>query len=314
MWLLSTSGTHQTSKFAAGPIAMRLRVHSMLLLGCLVGSGCAHHAPTSPVVFDEQFLDPQRVTIRGYSGEAMEPFLSRDAKYMFFNNSNDSHVDTNLHWAEWIDSLNFQYKGELQGVNTKDLEGVPSMDRNGVFYFISNRSYKQTASTIYWGKFAAGNITGIEIVPGVSLAKPGVVNFDAEISADGNTLYFVDSQFSFFGHPKTARILIARRSGAGFARSPDGAEIMRQINSDSLNYAPAISATQLEIFFTRVTPEGPRIYIASRTDPSRPFGAARQIHAINAFAEGPTVAPDGKSLYYHQKDNKHFAIYRVTRQ
>jgi len=83
----------------------------------------------------------------------MEPFLSRDGKYLFFNNSNDPRVNTNLHWATRIDDLTFQYKGEIQGVNTNALEGVPSMDRNSVFYFVSNRSYDQTASTIYRALF-----------------------------------------------------------------------------------------------------------------------------------------------------------------
>jgi hypothetical protein len=132
----------------------------------------------------------------GYDDEAMEPFITRDGKYLFFNNLNEPQVNTNLHWAERVDALHFKYRGEIRGVNTLALEGVPSMDRQGNFYFVLNRTYDQTASTLYRGKFADGVLTGAEIVPGVSLAKPGIVNFDAEISADGNTLYFVESQFS----------------------------------------------------------------------------------------------------------------------
>src|SRR6266849_4631567 len=124
----------------------------------------------------------------------MEPFFSRDREYLFFNNSNDPHVNTNLHWAARVDDLTFQYKGEIGGVNTAALEGVPSMDRSNNFYFVSTRSYNQTASTIYRGIFSSGKLSAIELVPGVSVSTPGIVNFDAEISADGNTLYFVDSQ------------------------------------------------------------------------------------------------------------------------
>jgi hypothetical protein len=51
-------------------------------------------------------------------------------------------------------------------VNTPALEGVPSMDRNNVFYFVSTRDYNQTLSTIYPGTFADGVISGVEWVSG----------------------------------------------------------------------------------------------------------------------------------------------------
>jgi hypothetical protein len=31
----------------------------------------------------------------------------------------------------------FEYKGEIAGANTKALEGVPTMDKNSAFFFIS---------------------------------------------------------------------------------------------------------------------------------------------------------------------------------
>ena len=39
------------------------------------------------------FANRQRVTILGYNDHAMEPFISRDRKYLFFNHSNDPDVD-----------------------------------------------------------------------------------------------------------------------------------------------------------------------------------------------------------------------------
>lgn len=259
------------------------------------------------------FTNPQRVTIRGYSGDAMEPFLTRDGKYLFFNNLNEPNVNTNLYWAERVDDLTFQFKGEIGGVNTPALEGVPSMDRDSNFYFISTRSYSQSASTIYRGHFANGAVTDVELVPGVSLAKPGIVNFDAEISADGNTIYFVESQFDRDGHPRTARILFARRNGNVFMRAEESARILQSVNTDALNYAPATSASGLEIFFTRLDPGGPSIYVATRADPSASFSAPAKITAITDFVEGPTLSPDEKALYYHKKENGHFVIYRVMR-
>jgi hypothetical protein len=41
---------------------------------------------------------------------------------------------------------------------------------------------------------------------------------------------------------------------------------------------------------------------------------ARKIEAIDGFAEGPTLSPDGKALYYHKREGKRFVLYRVTRR
>jgi WD40-like Beta Propeller Repeat len=199
-------------------------------------------------------------------------------------------------------------------VNTAALEAVPSMDSRATFYFVSDRSYKQTASTIYRAYFADGELSGVELAPGVSTATPGIVNFDAEISADGETLYFVESQFSFFGRPKTARIMLARKRGNGFVRDPGGVLILRMVNTLELNYAPATSASELELFFTRLNQDGPAIYVARRVSRDAPFAPAQKIASITGFVEGPTISGDGRSLYYHKKENGKFVLYKVTRQ
>jgi Tol biopolymer transport system component len=287
--------------------------YSLWILACVFAVSCRHPAAQTPGPVSSEFANPQRVVIAGYDGDAMEPFLSRDGKYLFFNNLNEKQVNTNLHWAERVDDLHFQYRGELQGVNTAALEGVPSMDRDGHFYFVSNRSYDQTASTLYRGKFSAGKITDIELVPGVSIAKPGIVNFDEEISADGETLYFVESEFSMLGNPKWAHILIAHRRGNTFIRDSASAATMTEVNAGTLNYAPSISADQRELYFTRVGTDGPAIYVAKRDRIDQAFGRPARLSAITGFVEGPTLSPDQKSLYFHKKDNGHFVIYRVTR-
>jgi hypothetical protein len=286
----------------------RTRRRIFTLLACALVLSCKSPsaevaAPTSAV-----FQNPQRVAIEGYDGDAMEPFLSRDGKYLFFSNLNEPGVNTNLHWAERIDDLHFKYRGEIKNVNTPALEGVASLDRSGNFYFVSNRSYDKTASTLYRGKFADGVITGIELVPGVSLAKPGIVNFDAEISADGETLYFVESQFSWRGQPKSARILFARRVGNTFVRDGGSEAILKTVNTDRLTYAPATSVSECELFFTRVDADGPAIYWAKRTSKTLPFDAPARLSAITGFVEGPTLSPDEKSLYYHKKEEGHLVL------
>ena len=153
--------------------------------------GSAHTLIALLALFQIQysaFQHPAQVTIAGYTGDAMEPFLTHDGRWLLFNNRNDPGVDTNLHYAEKIDGLHFAYRGEIPGVNTTALQAVPSVSCGGELYFVSTRSYAQTFSTLYRARFAGGSATGIELVPGISRRTPGWVNFDAEVSADGETL------------------------------------------------------------------------------------------------------------------------------
>lgn len=259
------------------------------------------------------FSNPERITIRGYSDHAMEPFMTRDGRYLFFNNSNDPSVNTNLHYAERINDLTYEYKGEVAGVNTQSLEGVPTMDKDGAFYFVSTRSYKDTLSTIYEGRFSGGAVTGVKIVEGLSKKAPGIVNFDVEVSADGQTLYFVDGVFSGKPIPDKADIAIAVRGGAGFRRLAGSAEILKNINTDALEYAACISTDELELFFTRVEKNGPVIYRSTRKNITQAFDPPERTAAIKGFVEASTLSPDGRALYYHRKDGERFVIYRVTR-
>jgi hypothetical protein len=240
------------------------------------------------------------VTILGYDGHAMEPFITRDGRYLMLSNLNDPRENTNLHYAERKDDLTFEYKGEIQGVNTAALEGVPSMDKDGMLYFVSTRSYGETFSTLYRGRFENGSVDGVELVPGVSRKQPGIVNFDAEISADGKSLYFVDGLF-----------------GTEFTRDPKSSAILRHVNTEALEYAPAIATDGLELFFTRVgqlppsTP--PAIFRTVRTSQEEPFEKPQKVAGPTGFVEAPTLSQDGRTMYYHKKEKERHVIYCMKR-
>ena len=85
-----------------------------LLVALCLASAAAVQSLTVPDS-KAQFSNPQRVTVRDYDGDAMEPFLTRDGRILFFNNLNEPTVNTNLHWAERFDDLTFQYRGEIAG-------------------------------------------------------------------------------------------------------------------------------------------------------------------------------------------------------
>ncbi len=247
----------------------------------------------------------------------MEPFVTKDGRYLLFNNRNDPRIDTKLHWAERIDDLTFDYRGEIRGVNTTALEGVPSLDRLGNLYFVSTRSYTETLSTLYRGRFDRGQVSDVQLVVGVSRRKLGIVTFDAEVSADGATLFLVDGRFTGGHAPETADIDIAVREGAAFRRLSSGREVLKNVNTDELEYAPAVSSDLLELFFTRLDRSGrsARLMIlrAARQSPDAPFGQPEWIPSITGFVEAATLSNDGRSLYYHKLEGRRYVIFRVAR-
>jgi hypothetical protein len=88
---------------------------------------------------------------------------------------------------------------------------------------------------------------------------------------------------------------------------------MQTVNAEGLNYAPALTASELEIFFTRAGPSGPRLFKAARPTATQPFGPPVPITAITEIVEAPALSPDGGALYFHKKENGRFVLYRITR-
>jgi len=263
-------------------------------------------------------IEPERVTIDGYVGEAMEPSISRDGRWLFFNTRNDPPERTNLVVAERVDVRTFRSLGPLVGANSPTLDAVPSMDRMGRFYFISTRTYDRNLNTIFAGLFADGEVRGVRAAPGLAASERGRIHFDAEISADGNSLYYVDGRF-IFGQsvPWEADIRVARRYGQRFARDARSQRFFDLINTGALEYAPALSPDERELFFTRAPRppapfSRPQIWRATRPDPSVPFNAPERL-PLSGFVEAASVAPDG-SIYFHRRDDGRYRIYRLPRE
>ncbi|MCI0750932.1 MAG: hypothetical protein L0Y35_03780 [Flammeovirgaceae bacterium] len=264
------------------------------------------------------FEGSQRVTITGYTDHVMEPFLSRDGNTLMFNNSNEA-VNTNLHWATRVNDSTFEYKGEITGVNTASLEGVPTMDMNGNFYFVSTRDYDQILATLYQGIFDKGTVTNLTLVENISKYQAGWVNFDVEVDSSGETLYFVDGRFDQSGGPYESDIVIAQKENGEFQRLSNSDELLADVNTEALEYAACISADNLELYFTRVAvpltvSSKPEILVATRENVNDPFRAPIRIESINGFVEAATISPGGKILYYHKKESDgKFSLYLTRR-
>lgn len=286
------------------------------LLSCaLLAAGltaCGGGSSPAPVPPSSEFGQPQRVTILGYTGDAMEPFLSTDGSTLFFNNNNAA-ADTNLFYALRVDPLTFQYQGPVSAANSTALDAVPSMDQSGTFYFISTRSYHADLSTVYRGDWSGGALANVGKVGGIPASSLGLLIFDVGVSADGNTLCFAEGDYST-GSLTTASLVLADKTATGFARSPQSATLLQQVNlAGGTQYAPAFSASGLELFFTRLQGGSASICTATRTSTTSPFGAPHVIQALTGFVEAPSLSLDGKSLYYHALVNNQFVIYRATR-
>lgn len=278
---------------------------------------CCKKVDQIPVSQTILFSQPQRINISGYEEDIMEAFLSPDGNTLFFNNSNDPSVNTNLHFAHRIDDLNFIYQGELKGVNTTSLEGVASMDTEGNFYFVSTREYFTTYTSLFCGKFSMDSISNILPLQNLSKKTAGWLNFDAEVSRDGNSIYFTDGRFDENGGPYEADLALAIKKEGTFQRL-ESSEAFKYINTTALEYAACISTDQLEIYFTRLeTPISassmPRIYVATRNSITEPFAKPYQIKEISGFVEAPALSPDEKKIYYHKKEKDRFVLYMVEK-
>lgn len=273
---------------------------------------------------DTSFEPAQRIAITGYAGDAMEPFVSRDGAILFFNNRNAPPEKTDIHWSERSGPDRFAYRGLVAGAAMDDtLDGVPSMSADDEFVFTSLRGVDDKR-TIWRGRFSEGRLSALAPIEGdVNAQRVFWINMDSEISADGQTLYTTDSRFDpVRSRMVESNLVIARRSGQGFARAPDSAAQLANINSSKMEYAAALSRDLKTLYFTRVDfavlseggETGFQTLVARRAAIEEPWGVPRPIASVSGYAEAPTLSPDECSVYFHKRVDGRFAIFRTTQR
>jgi hypothetical protein len=320
---------------------------AFVIVGTLVQIGCSGNDEATltpdPMQKIPAFQNPQAVTVQGYSGDLMEPSISRDGQVLFFNNLNADKLssgeinDTNIHYASRIDDLTFQYMGEINGADLdakpdeNELEGVPSMDKNNRFYLVNISYYFDNGSpnylrSIFSGIYSNGILTGLQSLPNLRTdrgqgenPKLGELNFDLEIHYDGVDLYFVEGIFSGNSFPDEANIGIANKVNGVFTINAESKSTFLNINTEALEYAPSISTDNLELYFTRATGSLETgldfgLYAATRNSISEPWQNVKRIDVIQGqLTEAPSISFDGKLLYYHDKIDGLYQIYVVER-
>ncbi len=256
------------------------------------------------------------VTITGLSFDAMEPFISPDGNYLFFNNLNDG-VNTKLFYAIKINNSTFTFVGELTGANqttTPHLDAVGDLDSQGNFYWTSTRNYPVELDNLFRGEFNSGNLTNIDRVRGnFNMNIPGWLVMDHGISSDGEFLYFNNARYDNQNCQGTCEtnIGVARKvNSTTFTVLPNSTVLMQQINDPNyIYYAPCISNDDLEFYYTRYL-KGQitvntvfEICVAVRNNSFENFSAPKVLFSepIASLIEAPTLTADKKIMYYHKK-------------
>jgi Tol biopolymer transport system component len=279
-----------------------------------LGLGLLLWSAASAAATYDAFGTPVVVPIAGYSGDVMEPFVTRDGRYLLFNDRNDPATNTTLHIALIQAPTQLLYLGPIEGANSASLDAVASVDRAYHLYFMSTRDYAQTFSTLFRADLNKTWAWRVQTVGGVSLLRLGALNFDAEISADGDTLWLVDGEFSGAHLPDRADLSFARRTKAGFVRAPEAATVLAAVNTAGLEYAPSVSADGLELYFTRYQPDhGFSVWRSTRSSTSANFVAPEQVSAIANNAEATTFSADGRALYFHALIGGRYVLMRTDR-
>eukprot|EP01006_Ploeotia_vitrea_P000387 TRINITY_DN102969_c0_g1_i1.p1 TRINITY_DN102969_c0_g1~~TRINITY_DN102969_c0_g1_i1.p1 ORF type:complete len:349 (+),score=18.77 TRINITY_DN102969_c0_g1_i1:45-1049(+) len=269
----------------------------------------------------------QRVRIEYYEREdSMEPFLSRDGKWFFFNTQNIGD-NTTLQYCKFNGPANVQWLGEIKGEANgpvPHLDAVPAMTNNNDFFWVSTRGWPSNPMNLEMGTFKDGVVPKATHVKGSFYQKvhhptQNWIVMDQEINQDGSLLFYTNA---LFGSPPGPIPLFSNISFA--TKQPDGSwsehphavTIMHSINnfvsSKHLRYGPSSLGTDaLEFYFTCRVPNAPRVselFVATRKHVDDPFGQPTQIIIPNPHyddylePEASTISADGKLLMFSRMD------------
>lgn len=262
------------------------------------------------------FGPEKNVTINGLFFDAMEPFISPDGDYLFFNNLNDG-IDTKLFYASKVNDSTFNFIGELSGTNQfigPQLNAVADIDASGNFYWTSTRDYPAELDNLFYGNFNSGNVTNIGRVHGnFNKNIPGWLVMDHGISYDGQTLYYNNARFdgtNCQGVCETELGIAEKINDSTFSQISNSNSILQNINDTNfIYYAPCISSDDLELYYTRYPKDTItistlfEICVAVRATSTDNFSVPTVLFSqtIADLIEAPTLTTDKQILYYHRK-------------
>ena len=274
------------------------------------------HAPLAFSQTYPSFSLEKQVIINGLTFDAMEPFISPDGNYLFFNNLNDG-INTKLFYANKVNDTTFNFVGQLIGANQTappHLDAVADLDSLNNFYWTSTRGYPAEFDNLFHGKLNAGNVMDIGRVRGdFYINTPGWLIMDHGISYDGQLLYFNNARFdgSNCAGPCETHIGVAQKvNDSTFNKLSNSDEILQNVNdANYIYYAPCITKDNLELYYTRYL-KGTitsstlfEICVVVRNTSSDTFSVPHVLFSdvIANIIEAPTLTTDKQIMYYHKK-------------
>ncbi len=258
------------------------------------------------------------VTITGLTFDAMEPFISTDGNYLFFNNLNDG-ITTKLYYATKVNDSTFVYINQVNGTNqitTPHLDAVADLDELNNFYWTSTRNYPLELNNLFHGTFNSGNVVDIGRVNGdFNKNTPGWLVMDHGISYNGELLYFNNARFdsaNCIGPCETELGIAQKVNDSTFNQIPNSNQVLEHINDTSfIYYAPCVSSDNLELYYTRYLRDTItiatlfEICVAVRNSSSDDFSIPIVLFSepILDLIEAVTLTADKGIMYYHRKFN-----------
>lgn len=237
-----------------------------------------------------------------------EPFVRVTGSLvtLYFSDRTPSEA-RDLHRAVWNGAA-FMYQGQVGGVNTPlGLEGAPSIDAQGGFYFTNAALPGMIARGTLLGTSFVANAAAI---PGMPAAGPRGTLFDGnmDIGVAPAHPFALLSRATWAnppgGLPLAADLWYLRRSATAVAHVPiETLYFLGALNTpDALEYAPELSADGLAVYFTRTWPSllTSAIMTARRSSLTAPFGAPSFVIPPGGLVEGPTVFPGNDRILFHR--------------
>lgn len=271
------------------------------------------------------------VIINGYSQNAMEPKISLDQVVLFWNDKPSSDDQMNLHYAIRNGSGEYDYIGVLSGtVDSNFLDGVPSVDQNGKFYFVSLRNYESNFRTLFSGDINVLGPSSLEVNNIISAdttssaSTNGILDMDLDVTWDGTQAVVSRALFSGNPYPESSQLKYYNVTSGVLSLRSDTDTVFENLNFEECRvYAGSLSRDKLEVFFTvlpknTTDPNNFRIAVAKRSQLTDVFSNPEFIQGISGEAiEGPspTFDDNSKTLFYHRFDTAsgRFKIYKVSR-
>lgn len=205
------------------------------------------------------FVTEIPVTINGLTFDAMEPSITADGNYIFFNSLNDG-ITTSIYYATKVNDSTFTYSGPLTGANqtiTPRLDAVASSDSANNFFWVSIRDFPSQFDNYFHGTFNGTDVVNIGRVHGTFyIYIPGWIIMDAAINYQGNLLYYCNAYFTptysgCSGLPCEAKLGVAQKQNdSTFNKLINSDGIMQNINDTNyVVYAPFVTKNEMELYY-----------------------------------------------------------------